>query len=727
MGCSCASSALLLDNLTLHTFQVKVTSRITSIKRQLEAHEFALTAKSNSLQRVLVTKAFDSRHVFPSLGPDVLLDDGDFGNNHNSSSNNNNNNNNNNGGGNNNNHNNNDGGRNNEESDDWNLHNLAAFWSYNFASLLRSQLWDGNISVHEGTPSRQFLLYLLPLLGFLGLFHLGYARALEGTGQEEEKKDEEVVWEIKGSKRTKLVPDTSKDEFVVVSSSSLLPRSSSANGNNKLGDVASSAGIHGLWLLCKDVVMRLMLPEGFPDSVTSDYLDYSLWRGVQGIASQISGVLATQSLLYAVGLGKGAIPTAAAINWVLKDGIGYLSKIMLSKYGRHFDVNPKGWRLWADLLENTAIGLEILTPAFPHLFVFIGAAAGAGRSAASLIQAATRSCFYAGFAAKRNFAEVIAKGEAQGMVSKSIGIMLGIALADGVGSSTPLALACFGVVTWIHMLCNLKSYQCIQLRTLNPYRANIRYVNVSGAHPVFLERIFIEEIIGHESFIMLLRTRHVLDILTRYENWEVTSKTRLACWWFLTFGLVFSEYLISGQVPSVKEVNDEEPLFPAIPILNLRTLCEQTSSNLSVEAKNAAAEIVRRLELGSTLSDIVQSREDAVALFDLYRAEGYILAEHKGKFCVILKESALPRDMLRSLYQVNFLYWLETNAGVKSRNASEDCRPGGKLHLSLEYVQREFNHVKNDSELAGWVTDGLIARPLPHRICLETIRAALVT
>ena len=132
--------------------------------------------------------------------------------------------------------------------------------------------------------------------------------------------------------------------------------------------------------------MRLMLPEGFPNSVTSDYLEYSLWRGVQGVASQVSGVLATQSLLYAVGLGKGAIPTAAAINWVLKDGIGYLSKIMLSNFGRHFDVNPKGWRLFADLLENAAFGLEMCTSAFPHLFVSIGAVAGAARSAAALIQ-----------------------------------------------------------------------------------------------------------------------------------------------------------------------------------------------------------------------------------------------------------------------------------------------------------------------------------------------------
>lgn len=58
------------------------------------------------------------------------------------------------------------------------------------------------------------------------------------------------------------------------------------------------------------------------------------------------------------------------------------------------------------------------------------------------------------------------------MISKSIGIGLGIALANCIGSSTSFALASFGVVTWIQMYCNLKSYQSIQLRTLNPYRAS---------------------------------------------------------------------------------------------------------------------------------------------------------------------------------------------------------------------------------------------------------------
>ncbi|OVA20438.1 Vitamin B6 photo-protection and homoeostasis [Macleaya cordata] len=387
------------------------------------------------------------------------------------------------------------------------------------------------------------------------------------------------------------------------------------------------------------------------------YATYASRGGVQGVASQISSVLSTQALLYAVGLGKGAIPTTAAVSWVLKDGVGYLSKILLSKYGRHFDVNPKGWRLFADLLENTAYGMELLTPAFPHLFVLIGAAAGAGQSAAALIQAATRSCFYAGFAAQRNFAEVIAKGEAQGMVSKSIGIMLGIGLANCIGSSTALAFASFSVVTGIHMFCNLKSYQSIQLRTLNPYRAS----------------------------------------------------------------LVFSEYLLSGQVPPVKEVNDEEPLFWGLHLGNVSLISKVM---LSDEAKDAAVQIECRLQLGSKLSEVINSKEGAVALFDLYKNEGYILTEHKGLFCVVLKEGSSPQDMLRSLFHVNYLYWLEKNVGIEAKNDADDCRPGGKLQISLDYVQREFDHVKHDGNLTGWVTEGLIARPLPNRIRLDYMASA---
>lgn len=55
---------------------------------------------------------------------------------------------------------------------------------------------------------------------------------------------------------------------------------------------------------------------------------------------------------------------------------------------------------------------------------------------------------------------------------------------------------------------------------------------------------------------------------------------------------------------------------------------------LSSEAKDAAAEIGYRLQMGLKLSELVNSKVDAFALFDLFRNEGYLLTENKGKFCV---------------------------------------------------------------------------------------------
>ena len=56
--------------------------------------------------------------------------------------------------------------------------------------------------------------------------------------------------------------------------------------------------------------------------------------------------------------------------------------------------------------------------------------------------------------------------------------------------------------------------------------------------------------------------------------------------------------------------------------------------SLSAEAKDAADRICRRLQLGSKLSEIVENKEDAYALVDLYKDEQYLLTDYKGKFCV---------------------------------------------------------------------------------------------
>lgn len=75
---------------------------------------------------------------------------------------------------------------------------------------------------------------------------------------------------------------------------------------------------------------------------------------------------------------------------------------------------------------------------------------------------------------------------------------------------------------------------------------------------------------------------------------------------------------------------------------------------LSSDAKDAAAYIDRRLQLGSKLSDVMKNREDAVALFDLYKSEAYILTELEGRYCVRLSSlHSLYSCLLFSVFMVN--------------------------------------------------------------------------
>ncbi|KAJ7522054.1 hypothetical protein O6H91_19G081400 [Diphasiastrum complanatum] len=475
------------------------------------------------------------------------------------------------------------------------------------------------------------------------------------------------IWEIKRGQWTRFLIDRETDEFIPEvtkgnEEEAMLYESSHGKSNSESSKYQPTKDMYasrkkmdplrymnasieyGL-----EVLKQLMLPEGYPKSVTADYTEYTIWRMGQIIASQISGVLTTQALLYAVGLGKGAIPTAAAVNWVLRDGIGYLSKIALSKYGRHFDVHPKGWRLLSDILENVSNGLELLTPMFPHLFVFLGASAGAVRSAAGLIQAATRSCFYAGFAAQQNFAEVIAKGEAQGMVSKSVGIALGLGISSHVGASGPLLVVTFVGVTIFHVVCNLKSYQAVQLHTLNTYRA---------------------------SLLML-------------------------------------EYLHSGNVLSVKDVNDQEPIFSQRYFRKFKVLDGQAGKQcLLTEVHDIAADAELNLELGVMLKDLVNTKSDAVPLLELYRNEQYILLPVDDKMKVVLKEAVSPRDLLRAVLQISYLY-----QGLNQQGRLEqDISKWARLQRSYHLMQENFEKVKRDLEKAGWIADGLIARSGSHRL-----------
>ena len=92
------------------------------------------------------------------------------------------------------------------------------------------------------------------------------------------------------------------------------------------------------------------------ESVTEYYWEYAKFRFLQRMASSCITVFATQQMLAAIGMGASRrLPAAAAINWVLKDGLGRLGKLgVAANFGREFDSDVKRFRFTSSVVYDAS-------------------------------------------------------------------------------------------------------------------------------------------------------------------------------------------------------------------------------------------------------------------------------------------------------------------------------------------------------------------------------------
>eukprot|EP00049_Salpingoeca_infusionum_P004445 m.79420 g.79420 ORF g.79420 m.79420 type:complete len:190 (-) comp12566_c1_seq5:4796-5365(-) len=98
------------------------------------------------------------------------------------------------------------------------------------------------------------------------------------------------------------------------------------NERGASGSMSSSSKLRD-WSRLHERLKALFIPT----EASPAFVRYSAWQAVHMCASTAAGVLSMQALLYAVGIGQGAVPLAAAINWILKDGVGQFGGLL---YGR---------------------------------------------------------------------------------------------------------------------------------------------------------------------------------------------------------------------------------------------------------------------------------------------------------------------------------------------------------------------------------------------------------
>lgn len=180
------------------------------------------------------------------------------------------------------------------------------------------------------------------------------------------------------------------------------------------------------------------------------------------------------------GAGR-AISAAAAVDWVLKDALGKVTRLVWAgRMGREFDGDAKRWRFRSSLLYATGNGLQIATFAAPHLFLVLATLANCLKQISLLTSTATRSAIYRSFAvteATNNIGDVTAKGEAQIAVVDLLGMSLGIALSRSLGFGDALAsrdrlIALYASLSALEIGAMYKEIRCVVFQQLNLERVN---------------------------------------------------------------------------------------------------------------------------------------------------------------------------------------------------------------------------------------------------------------
>ncbi|KAL6507416.1 hypothetical protein OROGR_023611 [Orobanche gracilis] len=229
-------------------------------------------------------------------------------------------------------------------------------------------------------------------------------------------------------------------------------------------------GMRKLGKVCLDAVRNFFLPR----EISENYMEYVKWKFLHRVFSSALQVLATQAMFRAIGIGYSrSLPPAAALNWVLKDGLGRISRcIYTATLASAFDTNLKGKRkdeaigyiskilrgvivkylmalansanpvrsitvrlkckknragrvrFATSIMFSLSIGVELLTPVFPKYFLLLATIANTAKQISLACYLATGSAVHRSFAIGDNLGELSAKAQIQTVCFDNVGLLL---------------------------------------------------------------------------------------------------------------------------------------------------------------------------------------------------------------------------------------------------------------------------------------------------------------
>ncbi|KAK7747566.1 hypothetical protein SLS62_009065 [Diatrype stigma] len=251
-------------------------------------------------------------------------------------------------------------------------------------------------------------------------------------------------------------------------------------------------------------VLDVFLPAGYPHTVTPDYTPYQIYDSLQAFSSTIAGLLSSRAVLQGFGVGdSSSSATAAVLLTVLQESTGRLATILFAhRFGQAIEPECKRYRFLADVLNDGALALDVLTPAIlssslsfsffststsastatsidQHYYARALALCASGilRALCGVAAGAAKASLSAHFArggghGGGNLAELNAKDGSQETVISLLGMLAGSVFVRAVTGTYAVWLST-AVLVAVHLATNYAAVRAVELRSLNRQRAQL--------------------------------------------------------------------------------------------------------------------------------------------------------------------------------------------------------------------------------------------------------------
>lgn len=223
-------------------------------------------------------------------------------------------------------------------------------------------------------------------------------------------------------------------------------------------------------------VTSLFLPEGYPSSVTDDFLPSATMEMLQQVCGSIPEALATRAILRQIGFGvASANGVSATISWVMRDGVRLVFGIVFAdKVSLDLERRSKSWRMVGDFCRDFALVVGVVGIWFPSLFLCMLGIAACLKAIAAVCTVGTRISFSAHFAHAQNIADVTTKANSRDGAAGMMGIFLSFLTVYGTPEhSVSIFWSVFLLFTCLHVFASYYSMRVHIMDHLNAPRLEI--------------------------------------------------------------------------------------------------------------------------------------------------------------------------------------------------------------------------------------------------------------